>query len=521
MIKNGKLLIIACLFLALPVTIAVVAWTPEEPSALYSRLDRPIYVQIAYGNLIGEPVFVPHKSQIIPAPEFYIIMGGLSQYDVKVAQLRVYTYNRTTHDYTDQQLEVQENITLAINNSISEFFAIEKIILTLNNTQTYLCVFEYRDIHAKFYYEPDPIYIAFQTNQFLLYGWGVFMVLATAVDLTIAAVVGKKVQRRTITVPKMPVFEILSMTVALLSFTASFIIFQFPYTGVDLVIHVLMGNSFYLCFPFLFVIFTLWFAHRHSDEFLRVLQIDLSRFRKIEGENKAEWTKDLQIYYCYYYRGRLCLLKDPDDWKGFFGRMIGWHIEVGNYQRSMQPDRGYWIGNDKRVFISCNDVDDFDGHFEFNTNLTPSAIVTFALAVILLFAGMANFLGGWADYGLMGLGILLFGLTYFFRHSIFYISYKKGYWHMEPNMYREKEAILYSETDFQFLQDRIIELEAQYNDAVANQQLEVALRVKKHLDAIESVLDFRDLVYEKGRMPTEKEMEEKKLKKEKSKEQGS
>ena len=184
---------------------AVVGWDPEPPAATYSEDDWGVYVQLIYGNLLDMPVYIPRDSSILPTPELTILMGGLERGGSRNVTIDTYSYNRSSSSYNI--LYSSRDYTLRQGDGGYTYIAYKKIVFDVTNS-TMMIVFRYLDINIDFSYVPDPLYVNFQTTEFFVRLSVLWFLAIGIITALLAAVAGRKLQRRTIQVPPAPIITI-------------------------------------------------------------------------------------------------------------------------------------------------------------------------------------------------------------------------------------------------------------------------------------------------------------------------
>ena len=461
--------------------IPVMGWTPEHQKALFSDIEWNISFRIGYGSLVDEPIFIPFDKQIVPTPEIKVIMGGVERFGSRNVTFILYNYNTTSHKYDDWY----KNATFIIILGSNDRYGIEDITLPADANATKMRVeFCYLDILVSFYYEPDPLYIHRNRTELDIRWRGVIMVFFAIVAFIAAQITGRRVQRRSIIVPKMPILEGVFLILGSVLFISAIVVMRFAYEGFDIIIRGFLAYDWFFIYLPMYGVFSLWVAYRHTGDILKELHIDLSRFDWLERnspeitstENKKEedkassdrtyrWTKDMAIYSCYWHKKQLCWIRNPNEWKGFVQRLLGHHETISEeYIQSIRPDEAYWCSNDDRVFISAVRITDQPGEFGFDTeNLHWDDFFMSGLALVLFLLG-SFVLKGWPSIALMGLGVTIFIIGFITKRSVLQVKRVRPELKIDPNTYIEGEMILHQQTNLKKFKDIIKSLQKRLVD---------------------------------------------------------
>lgn len=508
------------------------AWEPELAKAHYSDEEFFINVRLGYGNLIDQPIFIPFDNQILPTPELKVIMGGIERSGQRNVSFLTFHYNSTSHEWD----ELYTNKSYMIELGPNDRYGVEDITIAVDPNATKMMVlFVYRDIEVKFWFEPDPLYMEREQTELQVRLRGMIMVGVAIVVFIFSLVAGRRLQRRAIVVPELPVVTGIMFILGTVMFVSSLVLIRFAYSGFDLLIRGFLSYDWLLLYPTQFGVFTLWIAHRHMGDILLELQLDYSRFdplerivkptvtegtteeEKPEHERSYRWTKDIAIYKCYKWKRRLCWVRKQNSWSGFIQRLLGHHEYIDkNYIQTIKPDSGYWVENDKRVFISAIKVNDKEGSFGFDTaDLHWDDFLISGVAFLLFLLGVSGFLPGWPSLALMGLGVLIFIIGFITKKSVIKTKRIPSVLELDPNRFIEGEMILYKQLDLRRIQDQVVELQKK----LINKEREVIDLgydwIVMFLDTIEDLLRGKNLEEEKADVLPLKEEEEEKAKEDK------
>ena len=464
-----SLLILVCFNL-----IPVLGWEPEPVEHLYSEIDDGVYVRLVYGGLLDQPIEIPKDKDTLPTPELNIVMGGIERYGYRNVTITTYEYNRTSHEWDI----MNKNTTIKMERGVGgyRFVAYRKVIFPVIN-DTLRVQFKYLDIEEFFWYKPDPLYVYRERTELDVRIRGMIMVGFAVLAFVMAAIAGRRLQRRATVVPALPVLAGMMFIIGVVAFISSLILFQYAGEGFDLLIRGFLSLDWLLLYPALFGVFTLWLASRHVGDILKELQIDYSEFvprdtiplptetetqeeDKKKSQKRYWWKKDIAIYFCYEHKGRMCMIRNPNCWRSFGKRLFGYHEYISeNYFQSIKPDGGYWTPNDKRVFISAREINDKAGKLEITPSFEKDDIAVSLVALILFILGASGGMPGWPSLALLVIGTII-AIGGFLSHKSFIkVENTPSIFEIKPNVFIEAEMILYLQTEFSGLQDRLLQLQ--------------------------------------------------------------
>lgn len=461
----------------------VLAWEPGIAKAHTSEEEWFISFQLGYGNLVDQPVFIPFDSQIIPTPEVGVIMMGVERNGERNVTFLTYNYNTTSHEWDN----LYKNESYSVRLDSNKRYGRTDVTLEVDpNATKMLVVFNYLDIWVEFWFEPDPLYLYREQTELQVRIRGLMMVGAAIVVFILSLIAGRRLQRRAVVVPKLPIISGVMFIIGVALFISALVLIRYAYTGLDLLIRGFLSYDWLLLYPTQFGVFTLWIAYRHMGDVLQELQIDYSRFDPLEkfqhkkpptvteGTKEEEkprhqrsylWTKDIAIYECYRHKRKLCWVRNKNSWAGFAHRILGHHEYIADsYIQSIKPDSGYWVESDKRVFISALRVNDKKGGVDIEVSLRWDDVVVSGVGLGLFILGVGGVIKGWPALALMGIGVIILIVGYLAKRSVIKIVRTPSILEIEPNRFIEGEMILYQQLDLTKFQDQIMLLQKQVVD---------------------------------------------------------
>jgi len=321
------------LFLALLSITNVIAFEPVKQEGNYSELDWGVYVFLIYGSLDGNPVFIPQKTINLPRPELWIVMGGMEQGGNRNVSLITYRMNETTEEFNI--LVNYMNFTMTMGDGGNPHSAMREILFPTNGERLKV-VFNYLDILVEFNYKPISLYVNVETTvantQMMIFLW----IIVTIVVGVFCEYPARKLQRHVTAIPGLPILSILAIgtSIASMIFVVTYI--SFPIGFFEKIILFILGAEPWLVeIPF-FILFTLWLGHRHSPDNLKTVQQYFSKFHPV-GEQDI-WQADMRDDYRAYEKNGKWYICDPDSWRQFFFRVLGFRILMKGWEKGIKPN---------------------------------------------------------------------------------------------------------------------------------------------------------------------------------------
>lgn len=519
------------LFILPTISAAQAAFDPRPEGGIYSDEDWGVYVQLVYGSLEGYSVFIPQQASILPRPELWVVMGGMERLGERNITIETYEYNRTMLDFTT--LYNRKNYTIHMGEGGDPHFAMRKIDFpTIDDAMK--CKFIFKDILINFRYQPNPIYLEYETSKADAYFLAFLYVVLTASIVGISEVAGRRLQRRVAVIPPFPIVE--SIAIVISAFTLILMVYyiQFPYNPLEKIIFAFMQWEVWLLEIPLFFSFTLWLGHRHSPDSLRTVQMYYSKFegtksgedKQIEDKQtkekryykKANWIADMNTKFRAYELKSKWYICDPKSWTQFLARLFGSHIEMEKYEYSIRPDKGYWHKNNERLFVGMVGMTKQKARLIKGSKWGDLDLRTFSQTIgLLVVAGFCilvvgmNLVTGGFGFILLVAAAIMGSYGMFGKGSFFELLYMHAKWIFDPIRFREAELILTEHEQFLDMQDKINDLEAANNTLKTNFYAHVAVRVRKYTIKLDEMLSRLPLIYKfidkEKRYPTEKDIE--------------
>lgn len=517
--KKNRILILTLLFLTFFTSIQQVsAFDPRPQGGKFSDVEWGVYVQLLYGSIDGNSVFIPQQASKLPRPELWIVMGGMERRGHRNVSLTSYLYNETSKEY-DTFFEYN-NYSLALGDGGDPHYAMQEVIFPTTDDKMRI-VFEFKDINIEFFYEPIPIYQDLETTkadfQTSIYIWIIITILAGVLSEYPA----RRLQRHAVAIPGLPILSILAITASIASMVFILTYLSFPFGFLEKIVLFVLGiQPWLLEIPF-FILFTLWLGHRHSPDNLKVVQLYYSKF--IPTTKKTIWKADMRDDYRAYEKNGKWYICNPTSWSEFFWRLFDFRILMVGHHNSMKPDEGVWKRKDQRIWVAMTDLK-VTGGLKPKINKDMRGIgQTVGIMVIglicFLIIGLNTIEGPLQIVlGIIGFIIVLVGI--FGRGSLLELKYSSKIWNFDAIEFIEAEQIMTQVKNFYRLREKINKLQSEIATLSSNFHTHVILFVVQFVEKLNIMLTHRDIIfkYKEAPDPTESTEEFKKRKEKEEKE---
>lgn len=541
--KNRNLIIIVCLiifnfFPLINIQQVQGAFDPRPEGGIYSHEEWGLYIQVVYGSLEGHSVLIPQNARVLPNPTFYLIASIPERNGERDFYLALYDYNETTQEYTT--FIDNMTINMKMGDGGDEFFAQKKISFK-SYTDKMKCVLHYLDIDIEFIYELNPYYKRVMTSYFDTQTTLLLWVLITCLVIVSSDLPARKLQRRVAVVPGFPIMTTILFSLSFIFMIVTYTLQQYPYGWQEKIIYFILGIEIWLLLIPIFLVSTLWLAHRHTTDSLRILQLDFSSFKEVipsssnlnnNKENDTEtnlqkrrkivWTKDINMDHRVYEKKSKLYMCDPNSWTQFFWRLLGFHILMINHEQSMKPDHGVWLRNDQREYVSIKGFNlkregwGLRSEPNFKNDGFIKTISVFCLGAIPILLSGLKIISGVFGVLAVFFGVIICISAFFIPGSIINLKYQSLVWDFDVIKYREAELILTQHEQFLDLQHQINELEQENLSWKTRFGLEVKHRVRAYVNKINLILGRIPYIWKffdkEGVAPPEEYFEKKEVK---------